>query len=285
MNGTEDVSVSPVASEVLGAAVVVAFDVRAVEASGAGRAIDLEVLEVLKGRVASTPGDRVVVEVEVHSNADLWGTVTVGDRYVAYCDASSTDLRVLLQPAHCAQLAIDRAAGVLEDVRLVRSVQNRHLVADQLLGTAEARRATAGPVFARYLWVAAREALRTSSERFARLMAVAQDAATRVDAQEAYLVSAYEDLTFSEAFPEQDRVLLVRTMLASALDPRLGALRERLLGTYVPNLVRLPLPRPLTPGEVFSAEDDLRDALRAELADDRDPATTSPALADWLGVS
>jgi hypothetical protein len=315
MNETPDLTPTPVPCEVLRAAVVVALDVvtvtlgEPVQDQGVGPglrsgSIELTVVEVVKGRVSASAGDHVTVAVAVRSNADLWGMARAGDRYVAYCDGGSTDLAVLLTPDHCSELADDRDGSVLDDVRLVRALQRRHLTADRLLGEAELRRATAGPSFARYVWVAAREALRTRERTFERLMAVAEDPDTRVDAQEAYLLAAYEDLTFTGAFAVSARVRLVRAMVRSALDPRLGDLRSRLLGVYVPNLVRAPLPEPLRPDEVFgpgaaarpgtpaeAAETDspteapaadLLPALREELEDPRDPATISPALLAWL---
>lgn len=309
MNGAQVVNESPVVSEVAQAAVVVAVDLVALdlaEAAGGpggqppvrtGNA-EVEVVEVLKGRVAAAAGDRVTVPVEVRVNADLWGTARAGERYVAFCDAASTDLRVLLTPAHCHRLAPDAfrvgapPPGVLEDVRLVRSAQRRHLTADRLIGEAAARRASAGPTYARYVWSATRTALRIGPARFDRIMTLAEDPATRREAQEAYLTAAYEDLTMTGAFDDGHRARLVRAMLRSSLDPRLADLRGQLLGVQVPNLVTAALPAPLTPAQVFDAApgdtepephgEALRAAVLAELEDPRDPATTSPALVAWL---
>jgi hypothetical protein len=286
-------SVTPVRSEVLDAAVVVVLDVVAREvgdqspalgADGTGT-VELAVVEVLKGRVAATSGDHVVVAVEVHGSG-RWTTATTrpGSRLVAFCAGGSTDLRVLLGPDARPDLVEDD--GVADDVRLVRTVQRRHPTADRLLQEAERQRAVGGAAFARYVWVSAREALRTSIDRFDRLMAIAEDAATRVAAQEAYLVSAYTDITFTDDFSTAHRARLARAMLRSALDPRLGELRGTLLGTYLPNLVSASLPEPLTPEAVFDDADGtgLRAAAVVELDDPRDPATTSPALRDWLAT-
>lgn len=292
-------SPTPVVSELLAAAVVVVVGVVAADlapgqltASGQSHGtVEVEVEEVVKGRLAVGTGDRVVVPVTVQREIGLWSARTArpGVRLVAFCDGTSTDLRALLTSEHCMRLAL--ADSALDDVHLARSVQRRSPTADRLLHEAEQRRATAGGVFARYLWVAAREALRTSADRFDRLMRVAEDRGTRVEAQEAYLVSAYEDLTFTGEFPDTHRARLARAMLRSALDPRLGELRGILLGTYLPNVLTAPLPAPLVPDDVFAAGPDLpagadgaalRDQLRAELDDRRDPATTSPALVAWL---
>ncbi|QTE31205.1 hypothetical protein [Pengzhenrongella sicca] len=275
--------------------------------------LEVRVLEVLTGRLRAAAGEAVTLEVVERSSGSrigdyygLWSHVPTlpGSRLVAICDAASTDLRVALTEEHCDQLV--EAAGVLDDLRLTLRLHRRHLTADRLLAEAERERGTGGAAFARYVWVAAREALRASAERFDALMRIAEDPATRIEAQETYLVSAYEDLTFTGSFPAAHRARLARAMLRSALDPRLGELREHLLTTYVPNLVAVPQPEPLTPDDVFApapgpegertvgertagertageqGDAELRAALRTELADPRDPATTSPALLGWL---
>ena len=284
---------APVTSEVLAAAVIVVVEVVSADLGPDVRAgsttrhgpIEVEVEEVLKGRITAAPGERLGIEVDVRADVGIWSarTARAGLRLVAFCDGGSTDLRVLLESDLRALVAAD---DVLDDVRRVRSVQGRHLTADKLLLEAEQEREVAGATFARYVWVAAREALRTSAERFDRLMRVAEDDRTRVDAQEAYLLAAYEDITFTGEFPTAHRARLVRAMVASALDPRLGELRGLLLGTYVPNLVSAALPDPLAPDDVFgdAAGAALRAAVVTELDDPRDPATTSPALSAWLAT-
>jgi hypothetical protein len=299
--------VSPVTSEVTEAAVVVAVEVVAVTLAppapdprdGAplrSGTVEVEVLEVLKGRVDAAAGDRVEVPVQLRSRADLWADAAPGQRYVAFCDGGSHDPAVLLAAGRCRQLA---SGDVVDDVRAVRAAQRRHPTTDRLLTEAWERRATAGEVWARYVWSASREALRTSPARLDRLLATAEDAGTRLDAQRAYLVAAYEDVTVTGAFPDAARARLVRAMLRSALDPQLRDLRSTLLGTWAPNLVAAPLPVPLTPDDVFGppgAPDGpgagdaephprgsaLREAVAAELADPRDPATSSDALLAWL---
>jgi len=212
-----------------------------------------------------------------------------GASLVAFCDGATSSLAEALTDEHCQLLTL--AGPVLGDLRLALELQRRHATADVLLTEAERRRAEAGALFARYVWVSAREALRASLVRFDRLMAVAEDARTRLAAQEAYLVSAYEDVTFTGEFTDGHRARLARAMLRSALDPRLGELRSQLLGTYLPNLVTAPLPNPLSPDAVFPSEvsdahgedaGTLRDAVLTELDDPSDPATTSPALHAWL---
>jgi len=298
---------SPVTSEVTEAAVVVAVEVVAVRLGppepdprdGAPLrlgTVEVEVMEVLKGRVDASAGDRVDVPVAIRSGADLWADAAPGRRYVAFCDAGPHDPAVLLAAGRCRQLA---GGDVVDDVRAVRAAQRRHPTTDRLLAEAWERRAGAGEVWARYVWSAAREALRTHAGRLDRLLATAEDPATRFDAQRAYLVAAYEDMTVTGQFPAPARARLVRAMLRSALDPRLRDLRPTLLGTWAPNLVGAPLPLPLTPDDVFGPQGAadgpgagdaepaprgaaLRDAVAAELADPRDPATTSPALLAWL---
>lgn len=292
-----------VVSELLAAAVVVAVDVRAVDlapdaggvpgsapglAVGTGT-IDVELVEVVKGRVHAAPGEHVRVPVAVTSNADLWASVHVGDRLVAFTGGGSTDLAVLLTPEHCTSLRPagggpgGSAGGVLADVRLARAVQRRSPTVDRLLAEAHRRRGEGGAVFARYVWVAVRDAVRADAARFDMLMGTAEDPGTRLDAQQVYLVAAFEDMTFGADFPADRRARLVRAMLRVALDPRVGEWRAALLGTYVPTLVRAPLPTALVASDVFSpATADLRDAVRTELGDPRDPATDSPGLLAWL---
>ncbi|GAA3816148.1 hypothetical protein [Cellulomonas soli] len=293
-----------VVSELLAAAVVVAVDVCAVDlAPGAGGVpgsapglavgtgtIEVELVEVVKGRVHAAPGEHVRVPVSVTSNADLWASVHVGDRLVAFTGGGSTDLAVLLTPEHCTSLrpagagsAGEDPPGVLADVRLARAVQRRSPTVDRLLAEAHRRRGEGGAVFARYVWVAVRDAVRADAARFDMLMGTAEDPGTRLDAQQVYLVAAFEDMTFGADFPADRRARLVRAMLRVALDPRVGEWRAALLGTYVPALVRAPLPTALVASDVFSpATADLRDAVRTELGDPRDPATDSSTVLAWL---
>lgn len=274
----------PVVAEMLAAPVVVVLEVRAADLADPARDADgylrrtgtlrLEVVEVVKGRLSVHAGDVVDLDVDL-GPAALWPSTDPGSRWVAFCDASTIDLRGLLTLEHCHRLA--PADRVLDDVHLVRTVQRRHPTADRLLAEAWDRRATAGDVFARYVWVAVRDAVRGSLARFDALLRIAEDAGTRVAAQEAYLLAAYEDLTFAGPPSPAHRDRLAVAMARSALDPHLGELRTVLLGTYLPGLVA-----GADPADVLGDVPGLRDALRAELADPRDPATASPTLLAWL---
>lgn len=249
--------------------------------------VGLRVLEVLRGRSRTAVGETATVDIVDRTAAarrpggyhGLWSQVptSIGTRLVAFCDSASTDLAVALTEEHCTQLV--EASTVLDDLHAAVALQRRHLVADPLLTAAERQRATGGAIFARYVWVATREALKASVERFETLMQIASSPQTSVAAQEAYLVSAYEDVTFTGDFPQEQRASLVRAMLRSALDPRLGELRGHLVSVYVPNLVRS---QPLPAAVVFAADEQLREAVRDEVVDPLDPATTSPELARWL---
>jgi len=269
--------------------------------------VTVRLADVLKGRITEPVGTSVTIDVVLRRTGGArlgdvegaWSHVPTdpGARLVAFCDAGTRTLAVALTEEHCQRLIV--SGPVLADLRLAIALQRRSPTADRLLAEAERQRGDGGAVFARYVWVAAREALRASLDRFDRLMTVAEDPATRVEAQETYLVSAYEDITFTAAYPAEHRARLARAMLASTLDPRLGELRATLLGVYVPNLLATAGPGPLTADDVFGAAPgrasaagavaepapDLRDALRVELDDPRDPATTSPALLAWLDGS
>jgi hypothetical protein len=261
--------------------------------------VGVRLADVLKGSVSESVGDVVEVPAVVRvvdgfRMRDVWGLWSLlpldpGASLVAFCDGTTSSLAQALTDEHCQLLT--PAGPVLGDLRLARGLQRRHPTADMLLTEAERQRAEAGALFARYVWVSARTALRASLVRFDRLMAVAEDAGTRLAAQEAYLVAVYEDVTFTGEFTDGHRARLARAMMRSALDPRLGELRSRLLKTYLPNLVTAPLPNPLPPEAVFPSEVSdaqgeeaaaLRDAVLTELNDPRDPATTSPALRAWL---
>lgn len=289
-----------VTSELLDAGLVVAVevvDVRLGDTEDDGSrvvrrgTVTVRVVEVVKGRSLTPVGETADVDIEVRTSSGtrvpggwfgIWSAVPLepGVVLVAFCDAGSADLAVALTDEHCTQLVPDGPR--LDDVRLAQAVQRRSPTVDRLLDEAWRRRGEAGPVFARYVWIAVREAVVADAARFGRLMDVATDGGTRADAQEQYLVCAYEDATFSSAFPAERRAALARGMAAAALDPRLGELREHLLSTYLPNLVGAPAPEPLTPAAVFADDEHLRDVLAAEVADPADPATSSPALSAWL---
>ncbi|MBZ2199658.1 hypothetical protein [Occultella gossypii] len=280
--------------------------------------------DVLRGSLTEAP--RSVVTLEVHQerlasgrpvgSVGLWSRVPVdvGARLLAFSRVGG-DLADALAEEHL--LRLEASGPVLADLRLALSLQREHPTADALLEQAERHHRDAGGLFARYVWTVAREALRTSIDRFDRLMRVAEHPETDVRAQRAYLVNAYLDMTQSAEFDTAHRARLARAMLRAALDPHLGALRSHLLQVFVPNLVRAPVPEPLTPADVFAGAGPgdsavsiqpegagaagtdttaadatavdvttadgagLRAAVLAAL-DDVDPATTSPALRDWL---
>lgn len=250
--------------------------------------VTVRLVQVLVGRVSGEPGSDATAHVVQRRPAGrrplgflgAWSHVPtdVGTTLVAFCDAEARTVADALSTEHCTRLTL--AGLVLADLRLAAATRRTAPTADQLLETAERHRATAGTLFARYVWVAAREALRTSAERFDRLMTLAEDEDTRIEAQEAYLVCAYEDLTFTGAFSAEHRARLARAMLRSALDPRLGALRTQLLETYAPNLVTAPMPAALAPAG--TAPPELLDDVRAVLDDPQDPQATGPALRAWI---
>ena len=250
--------------------------------------VTVRLVEVLVGRVTGEPGSDVTVDAVQRRPAGrrpvgflgAWShaPLDVGTTLVAFCDPEARTVAEALSTEHCTRLTL--AGPILADLRLAAAARRRAPTADQLLETAERHRADAGALFARYVGVAAREALRTSIERFDRLMTLAEDEGTRIEAQEAYLVSAYEDLTFTGAFSEEHRARLARAMLRSALDPRLGRLRTQLLETYAPNLVTAPMPRALLPAD--TAPPELLDEVRTVLDDPQDPQATGPALRAWM---
>lgn len=289
-----------VTSELLEAGLIVALEVIDVGLSGPlsdgsevvrSGTVTLRVREVVLGRSLPAAGETVELPIEVRRSAGsrrpggwfgIWSSVPLepGQVLVAFCDGESADLTEALTDEHCTQLVADRA--VLEDVRLARSVQRRSPTVDRLLQTAWRLRGEAGPVFARYVWVSVRDAVLADQARFTRLMTIATDSQTRSDAEEQYLVAAYEDITFTAAFPDQRRSALAKAMATAGLDPGLGEPRQLLLGTYLPNLVNAPVPEPLDPAAVFADDKTLRDALVNEVTDPSDPATSSPQLSAWL---
>jgi hypothetical protein len=248
--------------------------------------VTVNLAEVFKGSVAETVGQTAAVPVVLRSSGAtrlgdfyaLWAPTQVetGSDLVAFVDAVGLPLASALDAAHCVRLTW--SAPLVADLRLALGSAVRHLTSDQLLAESERAGNTAGAFFARYVWVAAREALRASTDRFDRLMHVAEDPATRREAREAYLVAAYEDITFTGEFPEVSRARLARAMLRAAADPALGELQGNLLGTYLPNLVTAPLPQPLLPADVLTSHG-VEDSESL-----RDIATAASGLTAWLAT-
>jgi hypothetical protein len=290
---------SPVTSEVVRSALIVHF---AIESSVLGDwepqpgrmllrrtgTLELRVIAVLKGQLVIGPGQVATVPIvqegtgtgAVRDYYGLWSHVPVspGTELVAFCDAQ-TDLAVALTEEHCEQL-VD-PARVLPDVQLALGLAASRMVADALLAEAARLRSTGGAVFARFIWDRVRNAVVGSPDRFAALMRIAEDPATRTDAQEVYLQAAYEDATFTESLDADQRARLARAMFRTALDPAQGELRDQLLTTFLPNLVQAPVPEPLSSAEVFDQRQELADSVRADEADENTSQYGEP-LSRWL---
>lgn len=250
--------------------------------------VTVRLADVLRGTLAETPGDVVAVPAVQRRHTGRrpvgglgpWAAAPTdpGAALVAFADGAATTLPAALDEEHCRRIAL--SGPLVADLRLATGLLGA--TAENLLAAAETHRGDAGALFATFVWVAAREALRDSLDRFDRLMTVAEDPSTRVEAQEAYLVAAHEDMTFTGTFSAAHRARLARAMLRSALDPRLGTRRRHLLSTYLPTLVGLEAEETLPVADVLGEDPELREQVRDELDDPRDPVTTSPALRAWL---
>jgi len=253
--------------------------------------IGVRVRQVLKGSLDTATGDVVVLEVVERGAGGgplldyygIWAHVstTPGTELVAFCDGASTDLRVELTDEHCEQLV--PAETVLADLELAMRLQSRHLTADALLVEAARHQAAGGGLFARYIWARTRNAVVGSADRFNALMRIAEDPRTRTEAQETYLLAAYEDATFTEELPAAQRERLARSMFRTALDPGSGELRDRLIGTFIPNLVQAEAPERLSTRDVFGDQAELAERV---LADVEDPQTSGYGenLRSWLST-
>jgi hypothetical protein len=290
---------TPVISEVLDAGLIV--HVRVVseqfgswqpEDNGMQRRsgwLAVEVVEILKGQLAVAAGDTVELDaVERGSTSSrmsdyygIWAHVstTPGTELVAFCDGASDDLREALTDDHCDALV--PAEIVLPDLRLAMSLEARDLTPDALLAEAARHRTEGGALFARYIWAKTRNAVVGSMDRFNALMQIAEDPRTRTEAQEAYLLAAYEDATFTEELAKAQRARLARSMFRTALEDDSAELRAPLLDTFIPNLVEAEAPERLSASEVFGDESDLGERVRADAADPQ-TSTYSESLEAWL---
>jgi hypothetical protein len=111
-------------------------------------------------------------------------------------------------------------------------------------------------------------------------MTIAEDPRTRPEARECYLVAAYEDATFTEAFSAEQEARLARALLRTALDPTAGELRTHILGTYLPNLIGEEPAARFTLDGVFAHEEALLQNVRDDVQ--RIPDAFPEALRVWL---
>ncbi|WP_020392168.1 hypothetical protein [Kribbella catacumbae] len=250
--------------------------------------LDLRLLEVLQGRLTDPVGEVVQIAVAERGGEDtvldyygLWSQVSTeaGSELAGLCDGSTQDLASQLTEEHCSSL--QPAASVLPDLRLALELRARHLTADQILAEAGRLRAEGGARFARFVWVQVREAVVSAPDRFDVLMRIAEDPATRTDAQDAYLRAAYEDDSVTESLDTGQRARLARAMFRTALDPAQRELREHLLTTFLPNLVEAP--QPLSSTEVFDERPELAEQVRTDEADESTSAY-GERLSRWLST-
>ncbi|MGW1709119.1 hypothetical protein ACWCP8_27320 [Streptomyces sp. NPDC002206] len=249
--------------------------------------LDVRLLEVLQGTLTDPVGDVVRIAVVERGGEDavldyygLWSQVSTeaGSELVGLCDGSTPNLAGQLTEEHCTSL--QPAESVLPDLRLALELRARHLTVDQILAQAGRLRAEGGARFARFVWVQVRQAVVSSPERFDVLMRIAEDPATRTDAQDAYLRAAYEDASVTESLDTGQRARLARAMFRTALDPAQRDLRDHLLTTFLPNLVEAP--DPLSSTEVFDERPELAERVRTDEADEGTSAY-GERLRQWLG--
>jgi hypothetical protein len=254
-------------------------------------AIGVRLLQVLRGSLDTAEGDVVALEVIKRGTYDglvldyygIWTHVstTPGTELVAFCDGASRDLRVALTDEHCDKLV--PAETMLAELRLALSLEAKGLTPDALLLEAARNQTDVGELFARYIWARTRDAVVGSADRFKALMQIAEDPRTHTEARETYLLAAYEDATFTEELPSVQRARLARSMFRTALDPGSGALRQRLLDTFIPNLVEAEAPEPLSTSDVFGNQPDLAERVLGDVADPNTSAY-SDKLQSWLST-
>ncbi|MEU3461967.1 hypothetical protein ABZ721_18750 [Streptomyces sp. NPDC006733] len=249
--------------------------------------LDVRLLEVLQGTLTDPVGELVRIPVAERGGQDvvldyygLWSQVSTeaGSELVALCDGRTPHLADQLTEEHCGSL--QPAPAMLPDLRLALALRARPLTVDQILARAGQVRADGGARFARFVWVQVRAAVVSSPERFDALMRIAEDPATRTDAQAAYLRAAYEDASVTESLDTAQRARLARAMFRTALDPAQRDLRDHLLTTFLPNL--LATPHPLSTADVFAQRPELAARVRADDADDATSAY-GERLRQWLG--
>lgn len=287
---------TPVVSDLLAAGLIVHVRIRS-EEFGPWRDDDvpvrtgtlrIEVVEILKGRLTAPAGATAEVAV-VERGGDsavldyygIWSQVSTaaGTELVGFCDGATAELGSQLTDEHCSTLL--PADSVLTDLHLAFGLLSRHLTVDQLLAEAGRLRSQAGARFARFVWVQVRDAVVASPERFDALMRIAEDPATRTEAQDAYLRAAYEDATVTESLTADQRARLARAMFRTALDPAQNELRDHLLTTFLPNLVTAPVPEPLSSDQVFEERRELVEQVRAD-EQDESTSTYDETLSRWL---
>ncbi|MEV8377682.1 hypothetical protein AB0P21_33395 [Kribbella sp. NPDC056861] len=238
--------------------------------------LGVRVLETFKGAVAANGVVQLPVVEHgggglVFDSYGIWAQVPTvpGTELVAFCDGTDPDLASQVSDEHCSYLV--PAEVVLADLRLLQRL--RPLTADQWLVEADRVRADAGALFARCVWVQVREAVVTDADRFNLLMRIAENGETATEAQDAYLLAAYEDATVTGDLPTPSRARLVRAMFRAAFDPGSSALHERLVETFIPNLLQAPAP--IGVPEVFADQRELAERIRSE--------QLPGVLRDWIG--
>lgn len=290
---------TPVISEVLAAGLIVHIRVMSEQLAPwepedggmvrrSGR-LAVQVVEILKGRPSASAGDSVELDIVERGSASgrvsdyygIWAHVstTPGTELVAFCDGASDDLREALTDEHCDELV--PAASVLPDLHLALGLEAEGRTPDALLAAAARHQTEGGAMFARYIWARTRNAVVGSADRFNALMQIAEDPRTRAEARETYLLSAYEDATFTDELPMAQRARLARSMFRTVLDPDAGDLREELVDTFIPNLVEAEAPEPLSTSDVFGDQADLAERVLADAADP-DTSEYGESLQTWL---
>jgi len=208
--------------------------------------LSLGLEQVLKGRIDQICGESATICVQqrgtgsrrVADDYGVWSKVDVrrGQRLVAFCDSTSSDLAELLQPPRCLHLA---TPDVLPDLRTCLDLEGRPLSPAELVTRVSPLLAWRGGILARYLWARAGEAALADPSLFALPMQIVERPKTSAEAREVLTLAAYEALSLCETPPREQVLQLARSMLIMLTLPEAQAMHENLARVYLPNLLGL----------------------------------------------
>jgi hypothetical protein len=249
--------------------------------------LQLELEEVVKGRIKQRPGDIVRVEAKQvrlgmswRPMPGVWSNVPVADgtRLVAFSRMEGDDAAVALTDPAAVQLIL--AGEALHDVHVVSNVARRGMNLRTLLAEATPVAGALGWLFADYLWAKYEAEAIANFADFNAIMEFMERPSLNRIARATLLMSIPDSVLAPE--PQLTRHIdrLAVAMFRLLALPEAAALHENIVGTYLPNLLsaREPTSRPASVVFKDYPQEQSR-ALRALTAYKQHD---SAALLDWL---
>jgi hypothetical protein len=288
--GAKRMTVAPDSrSLILRSASIVVFQIEASRPAEAPNQSDVGVtlLEIVKGTLEQHAGDRVRLLVTQHppnpetAPVGVWTPIqfTPGLKLVAFSKGGTNQAAMALTDPLCERLI--PADEALPDVTFVRDLEAANLASATIVAHARQRANALGYLGAEYLAARLMEHALPDLATFDQLMQLAEAPALRQQPRDLLV----EELTVKIADSDQPAAAIVQRgvigLFHVAETNQDAQLRSRIYNHYLPEVLHLDHPKPVSARDVFQGRD--RELFRARGAlQDHKKELGASALLEWI---